>query len=251
MHSHVLFGINDGPADIAGSLAMARRAWEEGITTMLATPHSSSRYPNDAETIAGPLEELREQLAQEGVPLEVLPGAEIAVGHVAEIDDATLTAMGLGEGPWLLIEPPFAPVAPALEGSIVELIRAGHHVLLAHPERAPAIHRDPAIVERLVGDGVLTSLTAGSLVGRFGSHARRFGIELLERGLAHNVASDAHDAYDRPPSIGRELERAGFAGLAGWLTEEVPAAILEGVEVPARPQTAAPRRGLWRRAVGR
>jgi protein-tyrosine phosphatase len=142
-------------------------------------------------------------------------------------------------------------VAPALEASILELVRAGHQVLLAHPERSPAIHRDPEIVERLVGDGVLTSLTAGSLVGRFGSHARRLGLELLGRGLAHNVASDAHDARDRPPSIGRELERAGFADLAGWLTEEVPAAILEGGEVPGRPATPAQRRGLWRRAVGR
>jgi protein-tyrosine phosphatase len=251
MHSHVLFGIDDGPSDLSGSLAMARRAWEEGITTMLATPHSNSRHPNDADTIAAPLYELREQLAHDGLPLEVLPGAEIAVGHVAEISDATLTAMALGGGSWLLIEPPFTPVAPALEGTVLELIRAGHNVLLAHPERSPAIHRDPGIVERLVEDGVLTSLTAGSLVGRFGSHARRLGAELLERGLAHNVASDAHDASDRPPSIGRELDRAGFGGLAGWLTEEVPLAMLEGAEIPPRPASPVQRRGLWRRAARR
>ena len=45
---------------------------------------------------------------------------------------------------------------------------AGHRVLLAHPERCPALHREPRIVESLVRSGVLTSVTAGSLAGRFG-----------------------------------------------------------------------------------
>jgi protein-tyrosine phosphatase len=251
MHSHLLFGIDDGPADLAGSLAMARRAVDEGIAAMVATPHSSTRHPNTAASIAAPLAVLRESLREEGIALEVLPGAEIAVAHVAEIDDGTLVALGLGGGPWLLIEPPFTPVAPGLEGSVVELLRAGHRVLLAHPERSPAIHRDPGIVERLVEDGVLTSVTAGSLVGRFGSHARRLGLELIERGLAHNVASDAHDARDRPPSIARELVRAGLGGLTDWLADEVPAAILEGGEIPERPPDTGARRGLWRRAVRR
>lgn len=250
LHCHVLFGIDDGPADIEGSVALARRARDEGIDAIVATPHASSRHPNDASTIAGPLEELRARLGQEAIAVEVLPGAELAYTHLAEIGPETVAGLTLGSGGWLLVEPPFSSVATGLESSIRALMGAGHGVVLAHPERSGALHREPAIVERLVADGALTSLTAGSLVGRFGSQARRFAVSLLEQGLAHNVASDAHDSMRRPPSIATELRAAGLDALAGWLTEEVPAAILTGTEIPPRPPVhlARPRWRPWRRA---
>ena len=55
--------------------------------------------------------------------------------------------------------------------------------------------------------GVLTSVTAGSLVGRFGGEVRRFALALVREELVHNVASDAHDAVRRPPASRAELER--------------------------------------------
>jgi protein-tyrosine phosphatase len=249
LHCHLLFGIDDGPQDIEGSVAIARRASEEGIDTIVATPHASSRHPNDASTIAQPLEQLRARLLEDGLPLTLAPGAEVAIGHLAEMADGTLGGLVLGGGSWLLIEPPFTTVAVGLERSIHGVMRAGYDVVLAHPERSGALHKEPAMLERLVADGVLTSLTAGSLVGRFGSQARRFAFALLERGLAHNVASDAHDALHRPPSIARELRAAGLDGLAEWLTDEVPRAILAGDDIPPRPE-AERLRPRWRRWLG-
>jgi hypothetical protein len=75
----------------------------------------------------------------------------------------------------------------------------GHGVLLAHPERCPAFHRDPRMLGSLVRAGMLTSITAGPLVGRFGGEVRRFALELAQSGMVHNVASDAHDGVKRPP----------------------------------------------------
>jgi tyrosine-protein phosphatase YwqE len=40
--------------------------------------------------------------------------------------------------------------------------------------------------------------------------------------MVHNVASDAHDHVHRPPGIAAELDRAGLAPLADWLTQAVP-----------------------------
>ena len=133
----------------------------------------------------------------------------------------------------------------------------GHGIVLAHPERCPAFQRDPELLESLVRAGVLTSITAGSLVGRFGSSVRRFALELMEAELVHNVASDAHDVDRRQPGMADELEHAGFGALTRWLTETVPGAILAGEEsVPAAPaasRSAAPRRSpqrkWWRRGL--
>jgi protein-tyrosine phosphatase len=104
----------------------------------------------------------------------------------------------------------------------------------------------------LVDAGVLTSVTAGSLVGRFGENVRRFALTMAREEKIHNVASDAHDHLRRPPGIARELEQAGLGPLGGWLTQAVPAAILADDEIPPRPAGAVPnfaraRRPRWRR----
>jgi protein-tyrosine phosphatase len=246
LHCHVLPGIDDGPETIDGSLAIVRAAVAAGVRTLVATPHVSSRYPNRVETISGLVQEVNERLAGEGVALDVRVGAEIAMTHLVEIEPAQLSALGLGGGEWLLIEPPFTPVAGALDLMLLDLQHRGHRVLLAHPERCVAFHRDPQLLGSLVRDGVLTSVTAGSLVGRFGRDVHRFALRLVEEEMVHNVASDAHDLTSRPPGMQAELRQAGLAPLAEWLTEAVPAAILNGAEIPARPSAARPARRAWR-----
>jgi protein-tyrosine phosphatase len=256
LHCHVLPDIDDGPSTIEGSLAIARLAAAGGTRVIVATPHVNWRYRNDAATIAERVAELNERVAAEGIltaaghPLEVRPGAEIALTLIAELGVAQLETLGLGGGPWLLVEPPFAPVAPNLDATLLELQRCGHRIVLAHPERCPAFQRDPPMLERLVRAGMLTSVTAGSLGGRFGSEARRLALALAHGGLLHNVASDAHDAVNRPPEIAAELERARLAPLTRWLTVAVPAAILAGKEIPPAPATATAvertRRRWWR-----
>src|SRR6185437_1416958 len=101
LHCHLLPGIDDGPPDIEGSVAMAERALSEGIDTVVATPHVNSRYPNDPATIGDALALVREALAREEIPLEVLPGAEIAVNYLAESDSSGIGALTLGGGEWL------------------------------------------------------------------------------------------------------------------------------------------------------
>jgi protein-tyrosine phosphatase len=252
LHSHVLPGIDDGPATLERSVAIVRAAAGTGARVMVATPHVSWHYPNESPTIERLTVELNKRLREEGIAVEIRAGAEIAMTRAGEIDPDELVRLRLGDGPWVLLEPPFTPVATGLEGIVSTLRSAGHRVVLAHPERCPAFHRDPAIVESLGGEGALTSLTAGSLVGRFGGEVRRFARRLVEQGLVHNVASDAHDAIRRPPGIARELDEAGFGELTDWLTEAVPAAILSGEEIPVRPTTpATDRTRSWRTRLRR
>jgi protein-tyrosine phosphatase len=253
LHSHVLPGIDDGPDSIAGSIALARAAAAAGTDTLLATPHVSWRYLNDASTIAPLVDELNERLRAEEIALEVRPGAEIAMTRLADLEPEELSRLGLGAGRWLLVEPPFTPVLTGLDSILLDLQRRGHRILLAHPERCHAFHRDPEMLESLVRSGVLTSVTAGSLVGQFGGDVRRFALGLVRDGLIHNVASDAHDHIQRPPSMAAELQQAGLAPLADWLTREVPEAILQDGEIPPRPAVdlpgidETPRRAWWRR----
>jgi protein-tyrosine phosphatase len=252
LHCHVLPGIDDGPSTIEESVALVRGAAATGTQVMVATPHVSWQYPNEHATIVRLTDELNTRLRREGVAVEIRSGAEIAMTRADEIEPDELARLGLGGGSWLLIEPPFTPVVTGIDAVVMKLQRAGHNVLLAHPERCPAFHREPRTLESLVRSGVLTSITAGSLVGRFGSQVRRFARRLIEQGLVHNVASDAHDAARRPPGIDAELIEAGLEGLSDWLAHIVPAAILGGEEIPPCPvppvsRELRPPRLRWRR----
>lgn len=247
LHCHALPGIDDGPETIEGSLALMRAARAVGIDTVVATPHVNSRTPNDADTIAALTAELNDHLARELIDVKVLPGAEVAISHLAELDPAELSRLTLGGGGWVLIEPPFTPVATGIEALVIGLLRQGHRVVLAHPERCPALQRDREVVPRLADAGVLMSITAGSLAGRFGGQVRHYALELARAGLIHNVTSDAHDVNKRRPGLLEEIEQARLTPLADWLTQAVPAAILSGAEIPEPPAAAFKSAGRHRR----
>jgi len=250
LHCHVLPGIDDGPQTIEESLAMMRVAAAAGTRVLVATPHVNRRYDNRARRIEPLVEDLNRRVRDEGLELEVRPGAEVALLGAASIDADELTRLRLGGGPWLLVEPPTASTDADVEALVMALLEVGHRVVLAHPERCPAFRRDPGILASLVGEGVLASVTAASLRGHFGEEVARFALELLRSELVQNVASDAHHHELRPPTMLGELDRAGLRSLAEWLTTSVPTAILDGGEIPPRPlvrPTAQTRSGWVRR----
>jgi len=234
LHCHILPGIDDGPEDLVGSIELARAAVAAGITTTVATPHVSASYPNRPAEIARLLSQLRAEIAREGIPLTVLPGAELSARAVGALTDGELAASRLGDGPWLLLECPLSRVEGFSEAALA-LKGRGFEVLLAHPERSPLFRSDPSALEELVAAGMLCSITAGSLTGRFGETIQDFALTLAEEDLVHNVVSDAHNTARRPPGALTELAQTALAPLARWLTEQVPAALLAGAAVPPRP----------------
>ena len=245
LHFHLLPGIDDGPRDLDAAVALARAAVSAGVDTIVATPHVSWDCQNRPWTIAENLRRLDAQLAQLAIPLRVHAGAEIALTRALDIADEELRRLTLGGGPWLLIEPPHVPAAVGIEAVLLQLQHRGHRIVLAHVERCPTFIEDMDMLERLVQAGMLASLTAGSLVGRFGGTVQRFAQRLVTSGLIHNVSSDAHDCRQRPPGLSQPLASAGLHEQAAWLTEDVPAAILAGSDIPPAPiwpvLTARPR----------
>lgn len=250
LHSHILPGIDDGPADLEGSLALARAAVAAGTTTIAATPHVNSRFQLGADDIAGLSERvstLNTQLAEHELALEVVKGAEVSFSRVPELNREQLGVLSLGEGPYLLVESPYSGVVPMVEELLFSLQAKGVRPVLAHPERCPAFQSDPGLVARLVEAGTVCLVNSGSIGGSFGKGARRLALALLRDGLVHAVSSDAHDHEGRPPGLleglaAAERELPGLSREAERLTRVAPAAILAGERVPAPPRLEAQRR---------
>ena len=170
-------------------------------------------------------------------PLQVLHGGEIDLGLLWVIQPGELARLTIAQtGRYLLLEFPYRRWPFALDSAVSVLVRQGITPLLAHPERNPEVQDRPARVEALVEAGALVQVTAASLDGRLGRAPQLTAKRLLELGLVHVLASDAHGPHIREGGLAAAAEAVGDDVLARYLTREAPAAIVAGEPVPSAPQ---------------
>jgi protein-tyrosine phosphatase len=249
IHTHIIPGVDDGAQNMEDTIAMCRLAAEDGVGTIVATPHAYwSREVNGGPVIENGTAAVREALEANGVSMKIVPGCEVPM-------ERNLVAKLLADRFWtidassayLLLEPPWGALPDYLYPLIQEILDQGITPIIAHPERSPDLQQRPQIVARLVEMGSLTQLTANSILGRHGPKARDVAWRLLEEGLAHVVASDSHNSTSRPPRLSearREVEDALGADVGVRLFEENPQQIVSGMPVMAAPKpNATPDRG--------
>jgi protein-tyrosine phosphatase len=245
LHSHILRGIDDGARTLDESLDIANAAVAGGITVIAGTPHVRDDWPTDAGVMEYRVAELRAELLERQVPLEVKPGGEIAVEWLERLSIDELRRFGLGGNPrYLLVEAPYYGWPLGLANRLFSLIASGITPVLAHPERNPEVQVAPEVLLQLVDAGVLVQVTAASVDGRIGSEAMDSARLLIDKGLAHMLASDAHNASVRAVGMASAVSAVGNAELATWLTEDVPSAILSDSQIPPRPEVG--RKIGWR-----
>ena len=194
LHSHILPEIDDGAASMEMAIEMAREAVSDGTSMIAATPHhNNSRYSNDKTAILEQVKRLNMVLAEHHIPLRVVGGQELRVNDQLWHEMESGNVLTLNESRYLLIELPSSTVPGGCEELIHELIVANYVPVIAHPERNAAIASNPELLDVFVKQGALAQITAGSLTGEFGSKLRKLSLQLYRGGLAHILASDAHD----------------------------------------------------------
>jgi protein-tyrosine phosphatase len=246
LHSHILRGIDDGARSLEDSLEIARAAVSDGITAIAGTPHVRDDWPTEPGVMEDRVAELTAALAEAGIELEVLPGGEIAVEWLSRLPLDELERFGLGGNPrYLLVETPYYGWPLGLADSLSSLRASGITPVLAHPERNIEVQGRPGLLARLVDEGVLVQVTSASLDGRIGKRPQACARLLIDEGLVHLLASDAHHASVREVGMSSAAKRVGGA-LAGWLTYDVPAAIVGDEPIPPRPAGGRSKSG-WRR----
>lgn len=205
LHCHLLPGIDDGPKTLAQSLAMARQAFANGIARCVVTPHiEPDRYDNDCDTIRPVYETFRQALVDEGIALVVGMAAEVRVdAHLPGlIERKKIPFIGHWEGRCaMLMEFPHDHLPPGSEAMVRWLLNRGILPVIAHPERNRAIQREPEKLEPFREFGCLLQITAGSLVGLFGTEARQCAVLLVEQKIVTFMASDAHNLEKRSPDL--------------------------------------------------
>jgi protein-tyrosine phosphatase len=238
IHHHCLPGVDDGPRGIEEAVAMCAAAGEEGIETIVATPHVlRGRWPVfSRRELESRLAELQEKV---GPAPRLLLGSEYYFAH----DMAEVLREGrvvpLAAGKYVLLELPANSVPPMFQEPLYRAQLDGWLPILAHPERNLVYQAHPEVLAALIGHGVRVQITAASLTGAFGSQARAAAELFLKRRMVHFVATDAHNMEKRPPRLQHALAALRDQveeSVAEALTRENPLAVIENRPLPYDPE---------------
>ncbi len=233
IHCHILPGFDDGASSLEESIAMAHMAASCGVTGIVATPH----FPGKADSLRrmGELLEkyrlLREAIADEGIPLTLFPGAEVLclpeTIHLAK----RKALPTIGDTSYLLVEFFFNESPSYMSQTLHALADAGYKPVVAHPERYKAVQKNIRLLQFWFECGYVIQVNKDSLLGAFGSQVQECANIIIQSGMAHIIASDAHSSRWRTTHM---------EGLQHWaneycnpdyfriLTQRNPARLVEG-----------------------
>jgi protein-tyrosine phosphatase len=242
IHSHVLYGLDDGAKTLEDSLAMIRMAAANGTTHLVATPHANLRYKFDPDLI-------RERLVEiSGEGVRVSSGCDFHLSY-ENIQDAleNPAKYTIDQKCYLLVEFSDLIIFRNTPDIFARLQDAGMIPIVTHPERNGLLRQRVIEIEKWVDAGARVQITAQSLLGDFGRRASEFCETLLDRQLVHFVASDAHDCEHRPPKLNAAFEwiENGYGReFAEDLCINNPRAAIDGAPVEA-PETRPVERKKW------
>jgi protein-tyrosine phosphatase len=280
IHTHVLPGVDDGPANLEDALLLLAAHKQAGTQRLFCTSHlGSPHFNNTAEDLADAFASLSTKIGQGeydlGAQMEgtepateallaatavpespshhpvLLQGAELRVNQQLTERLQRSEIPTLGHTTYVLLEYPNSELNERLLDIVHELRIRGFRPIMAHPERSIVMQKDMAWIDRVQEAGLLLQLTAQCLESppTSRSHmADKLAWTILERGGAAVIASDAHDPLHRPPGLTKAYDT-----IAVSFGSEVSSALInnanavwadeqiQAVSVPKR------KRGLFRR----
>ena len=230
---------------------MVRMAASSGTTDLVATPHANPQYQFDPQVIAVRLAEIQ---AQVGDTIRLYSGCDFHLSY-DNIQDAieNPAKYTIDHKNYLLVEFSDLIIFNNTTEIFERLMDAGMIPVITHPERNSLLRQRLDQLAKWVSDGARVQVTSQSLTGDFGKRAEEFSRVLLDRGLIHVIASDAHDCERRPPSMQQAyswIEKNYSKDLAQLLWVTNPGATLTGadMQVPERDERGVGRKWyqIWK-----
>lgn len=204
LHCHILPGLDDGAKTPETTLQMAKQALQSGVRQIVCTPHCTTGDPGlrtRLTRIEKAVEMLNYVFGQMQLPVTLYAGIELLCNDRLPETLERREFLTLAGSRYLLIEFPFDVPLSRIEWAANAVRQAGYIPVLAHPERYTAVQRNPDCLSVWFYAGYVIQLDKDSVLGRFGNHCARTAAWALRHGVAHVIASDAHDTRTRTASL--------------------------------------------------
>lgn len=256
-HSHLIPSVDDGAADLEESRVGLAAMAAEGVTTIVTTPHIAASLvlrPADYERYLNLVEAQWQKLLS--LAAAEFPGLRLERGMEVMLDipnaDLSDLRLHLAGSSFILVEFPFMNVPPNSAASLRHIRADGFTPIVAHPERYSNISGQEGLIEewRAVGAGI--QVNCGSLVGRYGSTAKRIAWLALQHGWADYLSSDYH-ARGRCliQESAKALRMRGGASQLRALTVDNPRGILRSEAPHPVPYLEDIQTSFWQRVFSR
>ncbi len=194
MHSHLLPGIDDGAKDMEDSLFLIGELKSLGYREIITTPHIHYEYyPNTKEIILSKLEDLKEELVNRKIDIEISASAEYFIDeHFEELlDSGELLPF---KNNYLLVEQSFFAETPGIDEILFKIQTKGFQPILAHPERYTYWGNHFERYEQLKEQGVLLQVNLLSLSGNYGKTVQKIAHRLIENNMVSFLGTDLHNS---------------------------------------------------------
>lgn len=196
VHSHILYGIDDGSSSLEESMQILKKMSEIGYTKVIATPHyiENTDYMANNRKKKEILEKIKVHVKKENIPIEIFLGNEVFMDEdlFSKLRDQEIYT--LNNTSYLLLElPRFEKIDSALD-ILYEFNRQGVVVVLAHPERYEFFQKDKRLIDKYLENGVLLQGNLDALAGKYGKKAKKVFLQLLKEKKYFVLASDVHSA---------------------------------------------------------
>lgn len=196
IHSHIIFGVDDGAKDVETSIAMIKNATQNNINNIFLTSH----YIDDAYRVAPTeyqkrFDEIVSKVEKEKIEVSLYIGNEVMIFPNLVEDLKAGKVFTLNNSKYVLIELPIAEELLYVEDILFRLKEAGYIPIIAHPERYTYVQSNFKYAEKLVENGALLQMNIASVVGLYGLKAEKTAKRLLKNKLIHFLGSDAHSVH--------------------------------------------------------
>lgn len=194
VHSHILFGIDDGSRTISESIELLKKLKSVGFNNVILTPHFilDSTYNSNYEANIKIYNELKERLISENIDINIYLGNEIFIDkNIPTLLEKNIIT-SLNGTKYVLVEFPMHNKLLNIEDILYEIRSKGYEVVIAHPERYDAFKEDYGIVDTLREDGFLFQSNYSSILGYYGKDSIKLLKYMLKRHYIDFLGTDIH-----------------------------------------------------------
>lgn len=190
MHSHLLYGLDDGAKSLADTQSLIADLKSFGFSQFITTPHTTPLvWENTKYQILDQYEKVKTELKLSEVDLRVASEYLIDDSFLKRLENEKLLTI---KDNYVLIEMSYINPPIQLYEIIMELNSQGYQPILAHPERYNFYKNDYDSFKKLKSAGCLFQINMLSSTGYYGAGITTVADYLLKENMYDFAGSDVH-----------------------------------------------------------
>lgn len=202
VHAHILPGVDDGSGSMEETIQMLQIALDQGIRTIIATPHYITGGKNaSVEQLKMVCAQVREEAEKLDKEFKILLGNELYYSEAIIEDLKSQKALTLADSKYVLVEFSVRDSYERIYKGLKDLLYSGYAPILAHVERYHCLNKKMELINDLSRLGCYIQMNSDSLVGGIFNSEANFNRKLLNNGLIHLIGSDCHSSEIRKPKM--------------------------------------------------